>query len=322
MCPSMEDLAKSQKTRSATLEVSTTKIPAEIDKKRKHKSKVIQRQLSHYLVGAGIEGTTLFECHENFSGKDFKCQKINSPEGMGQLEAHVRIAKSIHIAFPVDVFLDADIRYLVFEKGYGNMHTHIKDLKFLSEEAAKALFFQMVQAVEDCHSAGIILNDMKLRRFIFSNSQKTNLCIENLDGCSLLQPGESDDKGYAKKSNPFYISPEAIRSGKSGHYKGKPSDVWSLGIILYTMLCGKYPFHDSNPVTLLSKIITGKYAASSEISYAARCLISKMLTKDPNERLTAREILHHTWFDQQEDFKTIKLKIKVEDGIQLVPNLS
>ncbi|KAK2723248.1 hypothetical protein QYM36_001799 [Artemia franciscana] len=241
---------------------------------------------------------------------------------MGQLEAHVRIAKSIHIAFPVDVFLDADIRYLVFEKGYGNMHTHIKDLKFLSEEAAKALFFQMVQAVEDCHSAGIILNDMKLRRFIFSNSQKTNLCIENLDGCSLLQPGESDDKGYAKKSNPFYISPEAIRSGKSGHYKGKPSDVWSLGIILYTMLCGKYPFHDSNPVTLLSKIITGKYAASSEISYAARCLISKMLTKDPNERLTAREILHHTWFDQQEDFKTIKLKIKVEDGIQLVPNLS
>jgi len=74
MCPSMEDLAKSQKTRSATLEVSTTKIPAEIDKKRKHKSKVIQR--SHYLVGAGIEGTTLFECHENFSGKDFKCQVV------------------------------------------------------------------------------------------------------------------------------------------------------------------------------------------------------------------------------------------------------
>ena len=82
----------------------------------------------------------------------------------------------------------------------------------------------------------------------------------------------------------------------------------------------RYPFHDVNPITQLSEIVGGKYITPPGMSFDAKCLISKMLNRDPNERLSAKAILSHAWFDSPEDLKNIALKLeKFEERIQVVP---
>ncbi|KAG7270198.1 hypothetical protein CRUP_035930 [Coryphaenoides rupestris] len=93
---------------------------------------------------------------------------------------------------------------------------------------------------------------------------------------------------------PAYVSPE-ILSG-SAPYSGKMADVWSLGVMLYTMLVGRYPFHDPDPATLFSKIRRGQCCLPEGLSPGARCLLQSLLRKEPAERLTAAELLAHPWF--------------------------
>lgn len=95
---------------------------------------------------------------------------------------------------------------------------------------------------------------------------------------------------------PAYVSPE-ILSG-SAPYSGKMADMWSLGVMLYTMLVGRYPFHDPDPATLFSKIRRGQCCVPEGLSPKAKCLLQSLLRKEPSERLTAAELLAHPWFHQ------------------------
>lgn len=116
--------------------------------------------------------------------------------------------------------------------------------------------------------------------------------LETLDDAFLLE--EDDDSLADKHGCPAYVSPEILTTSRS--YSGKAADVWSLGIMLYTMLVGRYPFHDTEPASLFSKIRRGAYAIPDSISSKAKCLIRALLRMEPSERLTAEEALEHPWF--------------------------
>ncbi len=96
-----------------------------------------------------------------------------------------------------------------------------------------------------------------------------------------------------KHGCPAYICPEKLQSDC---YSGKAADLWSLGVILYTLLVGNYPFFDSTPQELFSKVRTGYYQVPEHVSYLARSLISSLLTYDPTQRASALAILEHPWF--------------------------
>jgi len=83
-----------------------------------------------------------------------------------------------------------------------------------------------------------------------------------------------------------------------GSYAGRPADMWSLGVMLYTMLVGRYPFADPDACTLFARIRRGRYPLPSEVclSAPARCLIRSLLTINPSDRLSADEALRHPWF--------------------------
>uniref|UniRef100_A0A915IP77 Protein kinase domain-containing protein n=1 Tax=Romanomermis culicivorax TaxID=13658 RepID=A0A915IP77_ROMCU len=77
-------------------------------------------------------------------------------------------------------------------------------------------------------------------------------------------------------------------------YSGKPADMWSLGVLLYVMLVGRYPFYDTTPVGLFLKIRSAQFGVpltSSEVPYELRCTVRFLLRKDPDERLSAIQLL-------------------------------
>ena len=84
-----------------------------------------------------------------------------------------------------------------------------------------------------------------------------------------------------------YCPPEVFRGEK---YKGKPADIWSLGILLYTILCGQVPFSSSEQTRRLNY-----RAPPISLSPAARHLLDCLLQKTPDMRPTAEQILQHPW---------------------------
>lgn len=123
------------------------------------------------------------------------------------------------------------------------------------------------------------------------SSYRSKLILENLeDSCVLTGP---DDSLEDKHGCPAYVGPEILSSKSS--YSGKAADMWSLGVALYTLLVGCYPFQDTKPASLFGKIRRGRFAVPEDLSPKARCLIRCLLRKDPAERLTASGILLHPW---------------------------
>lgn len=118
--------------------------------------------------------------------------------------------------------------------------------------------------------------------------------LENLeDACVLTGP---DDSLWDKQACPAYVGPEILSSRAS--YSGKAADIWSLGVALFTMLAGHYPFQDSEPVLLFRKILQGNYTLPQGLSTPARCLIHCLLRREPAERLRASGILLHPWLQE------------------------
>lgn len=131
-----------------------------------------------------------------------------------------------------------------------------------------------------------------MTNFFLSFIFRTQLILETLDDAFLL--AEDDDTLADKHGCPAYVSPEILTP--TGRYSGKAADVWSLGVMLYTMLVGRYPFHDTEPAALFTKIRRGSYVIPDNVSAKAKCLIRALLRMNPNERLTAEEALDHPWF--------------------------
>ncbi|TRZ00810.1 hypothetical protein DNTS_020951 [Danionella cerebrum] len=133
------------------------------------------------------------------------------------------------------------------------------------------------------HAAVPVLTGQKFRSLVK---------LESLEDTHLLKGG--DDSLSDKHGCPAYVSPEILNA--TGSYSGKAADVWSLGVMLYTILVGRYPFHDVEPGSLFSKIRRGHFSIPETLTPKARCLIRSILRREPTERLTSREILYHPWF--------------------------
>uniref|UniRef100_A0A8D1Q2D8 Protein kinase domain-containing protein n=1 Tax=Sus scrofa TaxID=9823 RepID=A0A8D1Q2D8_PIG len=195
-----------------------------------------------------------------------------------------------------------------FPRPHGDMHSLVRLRRRLPEPEAAALFRQMASALAHCHQHGLVLRDLKLRRC------RKPLMLENLDdACVLTGP---DDSLWDKHACPAYVGPEILSSRAS--YSGKAADVWSLGVALFTMLAGHYPFQDSEPVLLFGKIRRGAFALPEGLSAPARCLVRCLLRREPAERLTAPGILLHPWL-RQNAVPTAPSSSRLREADQVVP---
>lgn len=119
----------------------------------------------------------------------------------------------------------------------------------------------------------------------------------SLQNCHDYLAGDSD---AVKERNgcPAYVCPEMLEEGE---YSGRGADMWSLGVILFTMLSGRYPFYATSPSTLFAMIKSGNYNAPDDLSFLAKSLIASLLQVDPSMRLSTTAVLEHPWFNSDSE---------------------
>jgi len=252
-------------------------------------------QIGQYLLLEQLDTTgsiqILRAVHRN-TQEEFVCKIIPIEKYRETLAAYWRINAHPHINSIHEIILGATKAYTFFKRHHGDLHSYVRSKRKLREPEASRLFRQIMEAVSCCHENGIILRDLKLRKFVFKDCEKTELKLEGLEDACVL--GDDDDDALADKHGcPAYVSPEILTTME--RYSGRAADVWSAGVMLYTLLAGRYPFHDSEPGVLFSKIRRGAYSVPEGISSRAKCLIRNVLRRDPAERLSCAEALMHPW---------------------------
>jgi len=187
--------------------------------------------------------------------------------------------------------------YMVIEYAEeGELFNFITKYGRINEKSvtAKRLFKQLVEAVQYCHQHNFVHRDLKLENVLLSSDFKIKLSdfgfTKEISSSKLLDT-------YC--GSVAYSAPEMI-SGKK--YNGPGADIWSLGVILYTMVCGTLPFDDEADDVIYQKILNLNYKIPDFISEDCKDLITRILKIEPSERMTIEEILNHKWMElPQED---------------------
>ncbi|XP_069035533.1 tribbles homolog 3 [Lepisosteus oculatus] len=244
-----------------------------------------------YILLEAAEGAGSFRAVHRVTEQEYTCKVFSMKRYQELIAPYARLLPHENISRVSEVVTGERSVYVFFARSYGDMHSYVRACKRLPEEEAARLFGQMAAAVAHCHEHGVVLRDLKLRKFVFADLQRTKLVLENLEDSCLLK-GE-DDSLTDKHGCPAYVGPEILNSRHS--YSGKAADVWSLGVVLYTMLVGRYPFQDVEPAALFNKIRRGVFSVPESLSPRAKCLVRCVLRKSPAERLEASEILLHPW---------------------------
>lgn len=247
-----------------------------------------------YLLLEELEGSSLHRCLHIPTRQEFVC-KVMSRDSAGHslLAAHYRVDGHPNINTIQEVVVGDERLYLVFPpSGGGDLHSYVRSRRRLREGVARHLFRQVVAAVHEVHLKGIVLRDLKLRKFVFTDESRTELKLESLEDAVVLESVEEDILSD-KHGCPAYVSPEILKSNTQ--YSGRAADMWGLGVMLYTMLVGRYPFHGAEHSGLFAKIRKGQFSLPESLSSRAKCLIRCLLRKEPADRLTTEDVLVHPW---------------------------
>ncbi|KAL3841135.1 hypothetical protein ACJIZ3_025726 [Penstemon smallii] len=181
--------------------------------------------------------------------------------------------------------------YIVMEyMSSGELFEYLIENK-LHEDEARHIFQQIISGVEYCHGHMVVHRDLKLENLLLDSEHNVKIADFGL--------GNSMRDGYFLKTScgsPNYAAPEII---KGQLYAGPEVDVWSCGIILYALLCGRLPFEDESIPGVCAKIRSGIYRPIvRHLSESARDLISRIIVLDPMKRISIREIRLHPWFQK------------------------
>uniref|UniRef100_A0A3B1J3K3 non-specific serine/threonine protein kinase n=1 Tax=Astyanax mexicanus TaxID=7994 RepID=A0A3B1J3K3_ASTMX len=174
--------------------------------------------------------------------------------------------------------------FIVMEAAMMDLKQMIVELNYFPVDLAKAVFSQLVSAVVYLHEQDIVHRDLKSENILLTPDGTIKVTDFGFSRMS---------RGFPELCNslcgtPNYCAPEVL-CGKS--YDGKKSDVWSLGVILYTMVTGELPFNYENILYLQKKPL--QYSIPVEKS--CRDFISYMLQYDPFTRPSVTEVAQHPW---------------------------
>lgn len=240
------------------------------------------------------------KCSNTKNNKEFAVKILNSKQSTRlEVEALKLCRKHTNIVQFVECMSDDAYTYIITEWLRGEeLFKRAQEQRF-TENEVKIMFSQIVDAVEYMHDKGIIHRDLKLENIMLVGNRYNPLTLKIVDfGFACKRDSE---EAAILCYTLDYVAPEVLCNEKIA----EACDLWSLGVILYTLLCGQKPFRsDPKPRKesdnqIRDRIRTGSFDRNSSawhrLSEHAKDLITRLLTVNVEERLNIRETARHAW---------------------------
>ena len=221
-----------------------------------------------------------------------------------EIKNEINILKSLSHPNIVKIyeFYDTVLYYYIVTEycNRGELFSYIKN-KY-SEKQLAVLFYQVFSGLCYLHEKKILHRDLKLENLMVSEIEKDIKTGEEYFWIKIIDFGTAKifEKNKTEKAvigSSYYIAPEVLKQ----RYNEK-CDTWSVGVILYMTLVGVAPFDGQTDEDIMHKIEIGKYNKNDirfvEHSEEAKDLVYKLLEKNINKRLSAKEALNHPWFEK------------------------
>uniref|UniRef100_A0A3P9JL87 SNF-related serine/threonine-protein kinase n=1 Tax=Oryzias latipes TaxID=8090 RepID=A0A3P9JL87_ORYLA len=276
--------------------------------KRHHDGKIAGLYDLDKTLGRGHFAVVKLARHV-FTGEKVAVKVIDKtkldPVARGHLFQEVRCMKMVqhpNVVRLYEVIDTATKLYLILELGDGgDMYDCImKHEGGLSEEVAKCYFAQIVHAISYCHRLHVVHRDLKPENVVFLEKQGV-VKLTDFGFSNRFQPGKTLNTSCGSLA---YSAPEILLGDE---YDAPAVDIWSLGVILFMLVCGQPPFQEANDSETLTMIMDCKYTVPPHISQACRDLIGHMLQRDPKKRATLEQIENHEWLQGVDPSPATKL---------------
>ncbi|XP_041936208.1 probable serine/threonine-protein kinase SIK1B [Alosa sapidissima] len=216
--------------------------------------------------------------------------RLNSSD-LEKINREVQIMKLLnhpHIIKLYQVMETKDMLYMVTEYAQnGEMFDYLSSVGRLTEGEARRKFWQIVNAVDYCHQHHIIHRDLKAENLLLDANM--NIKLADFGFGNFYKPGETLSTWCG---SPPYAAPEVFE-GKA--YEGPKLDIWSLGVVLYVLVCGTLPFDGDNLYLLRQRVTKGRFRVPFFMSQECENLIRRMLAVNPAKRISMAQIKQHRW---------------------------
>lgn len=217
-----------------------------------------------------------------------------SSSSLQKMCREVKVMKSLNHPNIVKLFEVMETNrtmYLVLEYASGGeIFDYLVTKGRMKESDVRAKFRQIVSAVHYCHQKSIVHRDLKAE----------NLLLDRDFNIKIADFGFSNEFNFHHKLNTFcgsppYAAPELFQGKK---YTGPEVDVWSLGVILYTLITGSLPFDGHNLKELKEKVMKGKYSVPFYVPSDCHRLLRKFLVLNPAKRITLEAAMKDKWLNE------------------------
>uniref|UniRef100_A0A8B9L501 non-specific serine/threonine protein kinase n=1 Tax=Astyanax mexicanus TaxID=7994 RepID=A0A8B9L501_ASTMX len=216
--------------------------------------------------------------------------RLNS-SNLEKIYREVQIMKLLnhpHIIKLYQVMETKDMLYIVTEYAKnGEMFDFLTSNGRMSEAEARKKFWQILTAVDYCHRHHIVHRDLKTENLLLDANM--NIKLADFGFGNFYKTGEPLSTWCG---SPPYAAPEVFE-GKE--YEGPQLDIWSLGVVLYVLVCGSLPFDGESLPALRQRVTEGRFRIPFFMSEDCENLIRKMLVVDPAKRITVAQIKQHRW---------------------------
>ena len=254
-------------------------------------------QMTHKL-GEGQFGDVFLGIHEETNEKvaikQISKAKIAEKEGVdiNTIYNEINIQKILFHPYLCKFYFaieNPDYIFIVTEYcNGGDIYNQLYNMENPFEEVEACKFFsQLLSGLEYMHNNYISHRDIKLENILLDEYKDIKLT-----DFGLSKRFEENMEFNDRVGSPQYAAPEIFTSNK---HKGKIADIWSMGICLYTLVCGDFPFSGNNLNELLKNLIKNNFELPDFVSPQFKDLICRILDKNPKTRFTIEQIKNHPW---------------------------
>ncbi|XP_038520859.1 LOW QUALITY PROTEIN: serine/threonine-protein kinase SIK2 isoform X1 [Canis lupus familiaris] len=193
-----------------------------------------------------------------------------------------------HIIKLYQVMETKNMLYLVTEYAKnGEIFDYLANHGRLNESEARRKFWQILSAVDYCHGRKIVHRDLKAENLLLDSNM--NIKLADFGFGNFFKSGELLATWCG---SPPYAAPEVFEGQQ---YEGPQLDIWSMGVVLYVLVCGALPFDGPTLPILRQRVLEGRFRIPYFMSEDCEHLIRRMLVLDPSKRLTIAQIKEHKW---------------------------